>query len=455
MNMQKVRRLAGGLVALAATGLIVAGLVLQRTDALVLGVAVLIVVVAGLVVGLRFRLATLSSAVEQLSGSMQHRMVAHLDEFRRASAENSGLVLRSFRDLEMAHREQLAKLQDAGQALTLLSDGIRELRAEVASLQGRSGTIEASMVDLRRDIEVAPRRTVEAAAEALPGQMVEALQASMAPGRETGERLMRQVIRDIGKLPDEVASKASAFLGNTSRLDELAHRALARIQHGTMQEAEALMQLYRLFDLHATMPLLGGIAKGWAMEPVTMLAIVDEVLARKPGLVVECGSGTSTAWIGHALRRVGAGRLVSLEHLERFAGPGNSVLDAHGLRDVAEIRLAPLEACQVGDEAFDWYGKESFADLRDISMLVVDGPPSSNGPLARYPALPLMRDRLLPGALVLLDDAGREDEQMVVERWRRENPGLANPRMISERTMAFDYLPGAPEDPSGKEAAAR
>ena len=44
-----------------------------------------------------------------------------------------------------------------------------------------------------------------------------------------------------------------------------------------------------------------------------------------------------------------------------------------------------------------------------IDLLLVDGPPAyavGHG-LARYPALPVLRDRLAPGATVVLDDVER------------------------------------------------
>ncbi|MGH9270032.1 MAG: class I SAM-dependent methyltransferase, partial [Ilumatobacteraceae bacterium] len=39
---------------------------------------------------------------------------------------------------------------------------------------------------------------------------------------------------------------------------------------------------------------------------------------------------------------------------------------------------------------------------------------------ARYPALPALRDRLLPGATVVLDDIERSGEQEVLRRWEDE-----------------------------------
>jgi hypothetical protein len=551
MNMQKMRRASGALAALSGVVLLVAGLALQRVDAMVLGLAALVVVMAGLALGLRYRIATLSSQVQQLANEMHVQVRTQLGDFRRISNETTGLVLRSFRDMEMAHRAQAADLAEVRQVMASLSAALDDVSRGMDAASGRTSdalaaipsqvtdvlqtslspaieTSERLMRQLIRQTDGLPPKVTEAlrgaiapdmqtsgklmrqlirqtdglppkVAEALraamapdmetsgklmrqlirqtdglpprvtealraamapdmetsgklmrqlirqtddlPPKLAEALQTASGPATETAERLMRQILRDVGKLPGEFASRIDDFAHSNEKLNALAYRALARIQHETLQEAEALLQLYRLFNLEAPMPLLGGAAKGWAMEPVTMLAVVDEVLARKPALVVECGSGTSTVWIAHALSRIGAGSLVSLEHLEHYARLGDAALDAHDLRQFAEIRRAPLEACRVGDETFNWYEASTLADLRDVTMLIVDGPPSSTGPLARYPALPLMWDRLAPGALVLIDDVGRDDEQRVVERWQQEYSALRNPRMISGRTMAFDYVP--------------
>ena len=57
-------------------------------------------------------------------------------------------------------------------------------------------------------------------------------------------------------------------------------------------------------------------------------------------------------------------------------------------------------------------------------MLVSDGPPMPVGPLVRYPAGPIWLPKLAPGATVFLDDAARDDETRIIERWMREFPGL-------------------------------
>jgi len=41
---------------------------------------------------------------------------------------------------------------------------------------------------------------------------------------------------------------------------------------------------------------------------------------------------------------------------------------------------------------------------------------------SRFPALPALADRLAPHALVILDDANREPEREIVERWQQLLP---------------------------------
>ena len=74
-------------------------------------------------------------------------------------------------------------------------------------------------------------------------------------------------------------------------------------------------------------------------------------------------------------------------------------------------------------------------------MLLVDGPVGALGPQARYPALPLLRERLLPGAVVLLDDADRPEEQEVLARWQADWPELSSAMLRLEKGAARLVVP--------------
>lgn len=175
-----------------------------------------------------------------------------------------------------------------------------------------------------------------------------------------------------------------------------------------------------LFSLFQVLPLDGPptLPTDFTASPRTMQSLVTEVLSRPgPLSIVECGSGASTVWLAAACRRAGSGAVLALEHNERYAREATQALQLCGLSDYAEVRHAPLVSLSLDGQNFSWYDPTAYNDVRQIDLLFVDGPPGSTGPLARYPALPLLADALAPGALVVVDDIERSEEATVVQRW--------------------------------------
>jgi len=66
-------------------------------------------------------------------------------------------------------------------------------------------------------------------------------------------------------------------------------------------------------------------------------------------------------------------------------------------------------------------------------MLVIDGPPGFIQKNSRYPALPLLFDKLSKQSSVFLDDAGREDEKELVAQWQAEFSGVEHEYLEFER----------------------
>ncbi|WP_033423902.1 class I SAM-dependent methyltransferase [Actinomadura flavalba] len=170
----------------------------------------------------------------------------------------------------------------------------------------------------------------------------------------------------------------------------------------------------------APMPALSG----WALRPDVLRTVVDVLVERRPGLVVECGSGASSVWLGYALERLGGGRLVALEHDERYLRATRDLIRAHGLDTVVEIRHAPLEPWRQDDEEYPWYSVTSVKDLTGIGAVLVDGPPGATRPHARYPALPLLLPHCADDVVIVLDDALRDDEQELSDRWLTDHPSF-------------------------------
>src|SRR5690606_39234633 len=176
----------------------------------------------------------------------------------------------------------------------------------------------------------------------------------------------------------------------------------------------------------------------WALNPTELLELWSVIERTRPRLVLELGSGTSSVWIGYALRPW-HGRLVSVEHEPEYARYSRAQLERHGLSGTAEVRDAPLRPVTVDGEVYSWYDPAAVSDLDRIDLLVVDGPPGPTGPRARYPALPLLADRLSEAATVLLDDVDRADEQAIGAACTQATEGLAQERATIGHLAVLNY----------------
>lgn len=240
---------------------------------------------------------------------------------------------------------------------------------------------------------------------------------------------------DVSAARDDVLRVLGELEQENRRRQVALREHLGRLEYEPVRQVQALLQLLEQVEPRAPLPPAGG----WAVEPSTLLRLVRLVADTRPSLVVECGSGTSTVWLAYAVQALGAGRVVALEHDERFAERTKQLLDEHGLDSVAEVRLAPLSELKLGDEVFLWYDLAAVDDLDQIDVLLVDGPPQASGSRARYPALPVLGSKLANGARVVFDDADRPAEREAVETWLAENPSLKRDGIEGERSAFLVY----------------
>jgi hypothetical protein len=98
-----------------------------------------------------------------------------------------------------------------------------------------------------------------------------------------------------------------------------------------------------------------------------------------------------------------------------------------GLNDIVTVVDAPLKSFTLQNRNYDWYDipADALDELGAIDLLLVDGPPQKREDpvLARYPAFPLLRQRLSGKALIFVDDANRASESKMVELWTKEEAG--------------------------------
>lgn len=198
-------------------------------------------------------------------------------------------------------------------------------------------------------------------------------------------------------------------------LPPLARRELRRL-HRRYVLRRALLQVSRSADEQAvsSAELLGDLVYGWGNDTFSareeFLAAVLSYGRLADGPILECGSGLSTIILATVSRQ----HVCSLEHDPTWRKHTQAALETHH-RTRAHVLAAPLH--NYGQ--FTWYDPPVAVMPGDFALVVCDGPPAGT-PGGRYGLLPVMRQRLRSGCVVLLDDAERPDETRVLEQWTRE-----------------------------------
>ncbi|MCP5272965.1 MAG: methyltransferase FkbM [Burkholderiaceae bacterium] len=202
----------------------------------------------------------------------------------------------------------------------------------------------------------------------------------------------------------------------------------------TTKQLEAFHNLQRYLGAGVCLPEL----HGWAISPDFGFFLVQLIEDRCYDMVIEFGSGATTLLIAAALARCtsrrdgpGSPRQVAFEHLDRCHAETARLLQAANCRESVDLQLSPLRPYTTAegrtfqyydcDPALERLAAEIEPGVDSRILVLVDGPPGTTGPLARYPALPHVL-RHFKGAHVdlLLDDYGRADERQVVVRWRAD-----------------------------------
>lgn len=216
------------------------------------------------------------------------------------------------------------------------------------------------------------------------------------------------------------------------RLDEVEIVLLKKVDAAVRDFRAIERNGFRQIEAYNNLKLLLGKnillspTRGWAASPDFLLHLYNHVLENKPNLVVEVGSGVSTLVIASALKKIGTGQLVSLDHDEQFACQTESNLKRHKLDDIVKVVHAKLadwtapKATPLG-ETWKWYDvPPAIVPPEAIDLLVVDGPPERSGKYARYPAIPYFFDQISNQGYVFLDDMIRSDEKAAAKAWAEE-----------------------------------
>lgn len=200
-------------------------------------------------------------------------------------------------------------------------------------------------------------------------------------------------------VPTSVKEKIKSI--NRDRQLGIAIRRLTSATENGTQLPEVLAELERAWGEDGYRAVGGYLAEvaRWAAE------------ARGP--VLEIGSGLTTLILGALVGRRGL-PVWTLEHHPEYYRYNEETLKRRDLPNV-HLTFAPLR--DYGE--FSWYDPPLDAMPKNFSLVIADGPPGDvKG--GRFGLLPVMQSHFAPGVVILLDDAEREREKAVLEKWERE-----------------------------------
>ena len=184
------------------------------------------------------------------------------------------------------------------------------------------------------------------------------------------------------------------------------------------RQQEILMPLINSLDIKKTLPESNAL-DGFAANPDFLCLLHELIKKNKPKIIIEAGAGVSTLICGYSLKQFSPdGKVFSLDHDDKFSTIIVDAIEDHNLNNYAQVISAPL--VQHSNKNFQWYDINKISNVQDIDMLIIDGPPANSSKNARYPAIPLMIEKLKKGSIIILDDANRKYEKQILNLWKKE-----------------------------------
>ena len=223
----------------------------------------------------------------------------------------------------------------------------------------------------------------------------------------------------INFLPVAMVVPVTAALGMVGlswRVYRALHRQIGEQQFNEFRQMEALSGLYGTLDIQHPLPR----TRHTAASPDFLHFLANEIFRLRPQLIIEVGSGTSTLVAAYCLKKLGSGKIVSLDHLQKYADITRETVLSHQLQNFAEVLHAPLKDYDIDGKKHPWYDDSGLEQYGSIDLLIVDGPPMNVADRARYPAVPLLKHKLHKNSIILLDDGAREAETETVKLWKQQ-----------------------------------
>ena len=178
---------------------------------------------------------------------------------------------------------------------------------------------------------------------------------------------------------------------------------------------------------------------GWPISPDIGVFLLEKMRSQNYDLIIEFGSGTSTALFAKASEAMSGKtqksavpktlktEIVTFEHNQLYHEKTQKMLRARKLDGYVSLIHAPLIDWK--DECQDYLYYDCQSILEDLAekyksqkikiLVLVDGPPGATCKNARYPAVPIIFNAFAKQSIdIVLDDASRPEEKATIDLWR-------------------------------------
>ncbi|MFA1604566.1 hypothetical protein ACDW82_13035 [Alcaligenes faecalis] len=203
-----------------------------------------------------------------------------------------------------------------------------------------------------------------------------------------------------------------------------------------------------------TLPAFNSQGQSWPVSSDFALFLLQRLELEPYDLVIEFGSGMSTVLVARALAAMAERSeavptlFISFDHLDFYCDQTRQYLRQANVEKSVELVFAPLINWKAPDGTSQPYYDCSKAlaklvrvhgvSIRRV-LVIVDGPPTAVGPLARYPAGPLVQKYFSKARIdFLMDDYVREEEKKVAQRWLTEMKAAGLTAEITEYKFEKD-----------------
>jgi len=248
------------------------------------------------------------------------------------------------------------------------------------------------------------------------------------------------VMEYVSQLEIEVDDLGHSLPADIGKRLDVMQRTAEKDRDKILTQVSGVIGVYSTLQPSIPYPPFGG----WAIGGDCAQRLVSLIFSLRPRWILEAGSGLSTILAAQCLDRIGSdGMVISLEHEKKWLEETQAGLAQHEVSHRSQLHHTPLVDIELGGEGLAWYDIGSIKLPDEVGLIFIDGPPKAVGPLARYPAVPLLYDRLKLGGVILMDDAARAEELSAINRWKEEFPSLEfQMHSDSKGTVEITKAPG-------------